>query len=302
MTSSLPEGIAVRRLTTADAEQAAEVMRGLAALVDEHFEATADELLEWWSYGDLSTDSWCLERDGRIVGFAWVSRHRDDADVGAAVRADCRGAGIGAALVDLSEQRARELGAGRIYSHVFAADEAGCRLLEQRGYRDARHFLEMVVDLEQPPPQPPWPDGIRPEQFRREDARDFHTALGTAFENEWGFVSSPFDEWLERRVDKSDTSLYFLARDGNEIAAVIRNEPERRGMGWVGALGVLPAWRRRGLGRAMLLHSFGAFCERGIRRVGLGVDSENPTGAKRLYESVGMHVTMEDVVYEKALT
>jgi hypothetical protein len=36
--------------------------------------------------------------------------------------------------------------------------------------------------------------------------------------------------------------------------------------------------------------------------VGLGVDAENPTGATRLYESVGMRVLKEDVVFEKELT
>ena len=39
----------------------------------------------------------------------------------------------------------------------------------------------------------------------------------------------------------------------------------------------------------------------GMPRVTLGVDAENPTGATQLYESVGMHVEQENVVYEKAL-
>jgi len=33
----------------------------------------------------------------------------------------------------------------------------------------------------------------------------------------------------------------------------------------------------------------------------LGVDASNPTGATRLYQKVGMQVTVEDVVYEKEL-
>lgn len=69
----------------------------------------------------------------------------------------------------------------------------------------------------------------------------------------------------------------------------------------MGALGVRPAWRGRGLGRALLVHAFGDFHRRGERRVGLGVDSENATGATRLYESVGMHVDQETVVWEKVL-
>ena len=44
------------------------------------------------------------------------------------------------------------------------------------------------------------------------------------------------------------------------------------------------------------------FFERGMARVTLGVDAENPTGATHLYERVGMHVEQENVVFEKELT
>ena len=60
------------------------------------------------------------------------------------------------------------------------------------------------------------------------------------------------------------------------------------GLGWVGILGVRSPWRRRGLGDALLRASFAALYERGLRRVGLGVDTENVTGALRLYERAGM--------------
>ena len=53
--------------------------------------------------------------------------------------------------------------------------------------------------------------------------------------------------------------------------------------------------------RALLLHSFREFRRRGQPQVTLGVDAANPTGATRLYESVGMHVLREDIVWEKVL-
>ena len=49
-------------------------------------------------------------------------------------------------------------------------------------------------------------------------------------------------------------------------------------------------WRRRGLGETLLRAAFRELYLRGRRRVGLGVDAENVTGALRLYERVGMHV------------
>jgi ribosomal protein S18 acetylase RimI-like enzyme len=70
----------------------------------------------------------------------------------------------------------------------------------------------------------------------------------------------------------------------------------------VAVLGVRPAWRRHGLGEALLRQAFHDLYELGRRRVGLGVDAENTTGATRLYERVGMHVVWREDAYEKVLS
>jgi ribosomal protein S18 acetylase RimI-like enzyme len=98
-----------------------------------------------------------------------------------------------------------------------------------------------------------------------------------------------------------DKSLWFVIRDVERIAAYARCESGRHGGGYVGMIGTRRAWRRRGLGLALLQHAFGELYGRGIRRVTLGVDSENASGATRLYERAGMHVESEHVSFEKEL-
>ena len=74
---------------------------------------------------------------------------------------------------------------------------------------------------------------------------------------------------------------------GQEIAATCLCHPylaEDPDMAYVFALGVRPAWRRRGVALALLLHSFHEIYGYGRRRVALSVDAESPTGAARLYE------------------
>jgi ribosomal protein S18 acetylase RimI-like enzyme len=112
-----------------------------------------------------------------------------------------------------------------------------------------------------------------------------------------------YERWYGLRVQSPDfdPTLWFIVRDGDEIAAVARNDPDRSGAGFVGALGVLQPWRRRGLGLALLRHTFGEFYRRGQPRIALGVDAQNPTGATRLYERAGMHVAYEAITYGKAL-
>jgi len=165
-----------------------------------------------------------------------------------------------------------------------------------------RRFYLMVRELDAPPEPPELPAGIEVTTFAVEDAEAFHALLTEAFADEWGFVPMAYEEWFARRVSGRDTSFWFVARSGATMTGVLRGDPEARGGGFVGALGVARAWRGRGIGEALLRHAFAAWYEAGRRRVSLGVDSENPTGATRLYERVGMHVEFEDVVYEKELT
>jgi len=98
--------------------------------------------------------------------------------------------------------------------------------------------------------------------------------------------------------------LFLLAFDGEELAGFALDYPVHgtdTGLGWVATLGVRAPWRRRGLGEALLHASFAALHARGLRRVGLGVDAQNVTGALRLYERVGMRQVRRSDNWQKHL-
>jgi ribosomal protein S18 acetylase RimI-like enzyme len=220
------------------------------------------------------------------------------------VHRERRGRGLGSELVDRSEERLRALGVRRVHAVTLAPDVAAEPLLTGRGYREVRRFWEMTIELgDDPPPEPQLPEGLQIEPFSSEVAHGFHAALEEAFGDHWEFQPTSFEQWWDRQIKKPDhdPTLWFLVRSDEDVVAATRNDPERSGGGWIGAIGVRRAWRGRGLAKALLLHSFGEFHRRGQRRVGLGVDSENATGATKLYESVGMVVDSEQVVWEKGL-
>ena len=73
-----------------------------------------------------------------------------------------------------------------------------------------------------------------------------------------------------------------------------------RGLGWVLDLAVSARRRKQGLGLALLLAGFRGLPAR-VPPVGLEVDSENETGATRLYERAGMRVTRRYATFEKRL-
>src|SRR6266540_1357959 len=130
--------------------------------------------------------------------------------------------------------------------------------------------------------------------------REIFDASEDAFQDHWGFVPHDYHEWRAWTVERPsfDPSLWLIARDGDEIAGISLCYVGE-GEGWVGVLGVRRPWRKRGLGRALLLESLRELRRRGMPCGALGVDSENPTGATRLYERAGMNVVNQSDAYKK---
>ena len=298
--SGLPDGVTSRPLRRDDAALIAEMLEEHERALGLHPQIAETDVLAWWIRTNLDEDSWLLEEDGRPVASGWMEVHDGVAFGGSGVHPGSMGRGLGTWLVTQQEERARELGATRLHQHTMAVNTDAASLMRSRGFREARRHYEMVIELDAEPPAPELPDGLAMDAFREEDAREFHDAMVEAFADEWGFVAMPFEDWWAMRKD-DDKSFWFVVRDGERVAAYARNEAGRHGGGFVGMLGVRRDWRKRGLGRALLLHSFRMFWARGITRVTLGVDSANPTGATRLYESVGMRVESESVTFEKEL-
>jgi mycothiol synthase len=305
MSSSPPDAFSVRRATLDDAPAIDELITVADVAVQGWSESSVPELLGWWRMMDLEHSSWVLHDGDTVAAYGAGFAHGDTFELDGFVHPGYRGRGLGAWLLARAEERARELEKPKLYTFSLAADTRAHRLFEQCGMRDLRRYYRMAIALAEEPPPPEWPDGLRVGTFEPADAKAFHDALVEAFADEWNFVHMPFDEWREMRLVKDpdfDPTLWFIVRDGDEIAAVMRNEPDRSGAGFVGAIGVRKPWRKRGIALALLQHAFAEFYRRGKRRVALGVDAENPTGATRLYERAGMQVAFEVVTYGKELT
>jgi GNAT superfamily N-acetyltransferase len=302
MISSPPE-FAARSVRLEDAEEVLELIAALGDRLGSRIELRLDDIRDEWRRVDLERDVWAWEHDGRLAAFGILRSRGEELSVNGFVHPDFLGRGLGTAIVQAAEARARERGGSKLDNGIVAADRAAAALLEANGYREARHYYVMAIELEEPPPLPEWPEGLEPRPFEREHARAFHAADDEAFQDERGYESEPFEEFVERRLEspRFEPALWTAVWDGDEIAATLIADWKRFGAGWIGGVSVRRPWRRRGLGRALLLRSFGQFYERGERRVSLSVDTENPTGATRLYERVGMRVEREEVLYQKEL-
>jgi mycothiol synthase len=261
---------------------------------------------------DPSRDAWIVTSGGgEVVGYGMAFDKDPHAEVEsiARVHPDHWGVGIGSALVDLIERRAREhlalapAGSVRLLNDVAAADGPAHALLEARGYVIDRHFWHMFRELGEPLPPASSPPGITIRAFdRSSDERAVHGVLEESFRAHYGFSPTPFDEWREA-FDRStyDGGLWMVAEEQGRMVGILTGLTIG-GEGWVGDVGVLAEQRGRGIGAALLLHSFHMFKARGFEVVGLNVDASNETGATALYERVGMAVRQQWDLYLKILT
>lgn len=312
MNSVLAKGYRVR---SAEMTDAPEVQALIAASDIEEFGEpdgySVDELVADWEGFNLRRDVWVVDApEGTIAGYAYVwSRQHVRIDVEVYIHPRHFGQGIGTTLVRLAEVRAREEAPLApdaeqvvVNNWINARNRDACHLLEREGYAPVRYFWRMETALDGRPTLPQWPEGIDVENAELESQlpRIFAT-VDEAMGDHWGHVHVPYQEWVERNVGPHhDPRLWFLAFESSEPAGVALCSLTE-GIGWVNTLAVRPSYRRRGLGLALLLHAFSELKSRGAERARLGVDSESPTGATRLYERAGMGVIQEHAVYRKVL-
>jgi mycothiol synthase len=261
-----------------------------------------EELLKYFTAPttDVEQDVRLAFDGDRLVGYVDVDT-QDGAswwsEVRVAVGED--NAAIAPVLLDWAEQRAGQ-GIVRLWAPSTLSELR--EAFERAGFRRSRASYRMEIEFDGGPAPAQAPAGIEIRPLGDGDPRRAYEAHQEAFEDSWEFHPEPFDEWRHWVLDTEsfDPSLWFLAWEGDEVAGVSICR-ERSGIGWVGILAVRRPWRRRGLGRALLQHSFVEFHRRGLDRVGLGVDAESLTGANRLYEAAGMQVVRELDFFEKRL-
>jgi ribosomal protein S18 acetylase RimI-like enzyme len=124
------------------------------------------------------------------------------------------------------------------------------------------------------------------------DLRIAHAIHEAAFAEHYDSQPRTFEEWTAAGRGRHEQPVSWIAsvlhEDGSAEDVGVVLSRYRDTMGWIRMLGVLAEARGRGIGSLLLRLAFHGFAEAGQDTVGLGVDTENATGALGVYERAGM--------------
>jgi mycothiol synthase len=292
-----------------DAQQTLEFM--LRCNIHEYSlpDSDMDDLLYDWEHIDLNQDAWLawvpIEE---LVGYAIVSKSGKNIRYELYADPEWNDDSLAEALLQLCEVRGAFLRAeiklppsamAQIY--IPSVNERNRRVVEDAGFSVNKFVFNMQADLQLDLPAPEWPSDVTLKPLDPDtDGAAIHQLIQAAFHRP-GRTPQSFDDWKSfmMRADIFKPELWFLAYSGDDLAGAClcyayTNE------GWVRQLAVDEPWRGKGLGSALLRHSFSVFRAKGFERVGLAVEEDNPN-AYAFYQNVGMQRIRQYHEYLKPL-
>lgn len=267
------------------------------------------------------TDMLFAEIDGRTVAYSRVEWWQEEDpnhriySLFVNIMPEARNQGIETAMLHWCETRIENiaethpLDSKRFFQTYSSEFKPGLnQLLDGRGYSATRFFIEMSRPLDEIP-EAALPQGIEVHPVAEKDIRKVIDASNEAFRDHWGY-----SQQTEEDIQSYKSSKYFqpelwqVAWDGDEVVSSVMNYIEHdynkkynKKRGWTENISTRREWRRMGIAKALIVRSMHIHKAKGMTEVGLGVDTNNPNGALRLYQNLGYEKDKTWITYRKEM-
>ncbi len=231
------------------------------------------------------------------------------------IKPEWRDKGIEQVMIQWCETRLKNLASEhpqdseRFLQTFSTAQKTGfCHILEELGYHAARFGFEMSRPLEEIP-SAELPEGIEARPAQKQHYRDIWNASIEAFRDHWGFAEPSEEDYISYKESKYfQPELWQVAWKDDQIAGSVLNyidhdynQKYNKKRGWTEEITTQRQWRRHGIARALIVRSMHMHKALGMTEVALGVDTNNPTGALKLYESLGYKQDKTFITYRKQI-
>ncbi|MCG5444593.1 GNAT family N-acetyltransferase [Micromonospora sp. NIE79] len=310
---TLPAGWTTRRPTLDDVPTILAVVHAADTFAIGHPDFDAEDVAASLTapHFDPTRDSWlAIDPDDTVVGWATVDNPTAVGREFVEVYVDpVRAAAVRAPLLlrqlDRVAERAAERGLPSLTVRcaVFAPERDWEHTLRGLGFALVKRYVRMSRQLDDLPDEPAGPSAVTVRPVRPDDEADlveFHRIYEAAFGDTPDHEPLSYERWRARIGDLTAWDEWFVAEvDGVPVGALQSSDQALdQQSGWVKSLSVLSAYRRQGVGAALLRRAFARYAEKGRQAVGLGVDLTNPTAPLSLYRSVGLRETQWTDMYE----
>jgi ribosomal protein S18 acetylase RimI-like enzyme len=182
------------------------------------------------------------------------------------------------------------------------------KIIESLGYQATRYFFEMSRPLEEIPAAE-LPEDVEVRPAEEKDFRKIWDASIEAFRDHWGFAEPNEQDYKGYRESKYfQPELWQVAWHGDEVVGSVLNYIDHdynqkydKKRGWTEEITTHRDWRRKGIAGALIVRSMQMHKAKGMTEVALGVDTNNLTGAHRLYQRLGYQKIKTMTTYRKEM-
>jgi mycothiol synthase len=284
--------------------------------IDRDGEDTSEEYLRaslaWPNYRP-DQDVWVVESEGNLVGYGVaLEQPSQHCTIYVVVHPAYRRKGLGSQLLELTLNRARELGSINILVYANEYNHASNLFLTHHHFQpvDSSGSLKLKADVESPPAE--FPKGFTLKRYSElNDPLILLEALYVCYLGMWGHQHNDNRTEEERKsprflqyYDANDILLLFDEKNSIFGICSLKSQGKREGNGeWSDLLdgpGIIQDYREQGYQRPLVLAGIEHLRKNAIHPITLEFWGDNEN-ALNIYRSLGFEMVNRYIAYHKEL-
>ena len=298
-----------------DLSELSRLMTEIEAL-DRDGEDTSEEYLRaslaWPNYRPAH-DVWVAESEGKLVGYGVaLEQPSQRCTIYVVVHPSQRRKGLGSRLLELTLNRARDLGSKNILVYANERNNGSDLFLKYHNFEQVGSSGSLKLNSEIETPSAEFPIGFTLKRYSEvNDPLILLRALNVCYQNMWGHQhdDSPSEE--ERKspgflhyYEGEDILLLFDEKDSIFGICSLKSQGKREGNGELSDLldgpGIIQEHREQGYQHPMVLAGIQRLRQKGTRPITLEFWGDNEN-ALDIYRSLGFEMVNRYIAYHKEL-